>query len=138
WQTESQFRGKIKKTIGQPNTKTCSTCINLGRTADPSHVALSYNYGIDLEQFTKLLNQQAGRCLICRYEHQKTSGRSKDGLVVDHDHVSNKVRGLLCHTCNVGLGMFRDDANLLEAAKRYLHERKSPPPSIEPPQSTTI
>ena len=51
-------------------------------------------------------------CVICGSEGQ---------LVVDHDHVTGKVRGMLCNHCNRGLGHFRDDPVLLEFAAQYLY-----------------
>jgi Recombination endonuclease VII len=50
-------------------------------------------------------------CTICGDE---------DRLVVDHDHKTNKVRGLLCNRCNKGLGLFRDSPDFLEYARIYL------------------
>ena len=41
-------------------------------------------------------------------------------LVVDHDHKTNKIRGMLCNRCNQGLGQFKDDPELLEYARIYL------------------
>ncbi|WP_407664890.1 endonuclease domain-containing protein [Micromonospora tarensis] len=42
---------------------------------------------------------------------------------MDHCHTSKDVRGVLCRTCNTGLGMFRDNTALLQAAVRYLESR---------------
>jgi hypothetical protein len=41
-------------------------------------------------------------------------------LAIDHDHVTGDIRGLLCHACNVALGLLNDDPELLEAAAGYL------------------
>lgn len=73
---------------------------------------LKTRYGISLEDYNGLLKSQSSRCLIC---NQKDSN-----LHVDHDHESGKVRGLLCKTCNLGLGYFKDDTDLLENAIDYL------------------
>src|SRR5262245_12043451 len=48
---------------------------------------------------------------------------STDNLVVDHDHRTGKVRGVLCRAHNAGLGIFDDDPNLLRRAIRWLEER---------------
>lgn len=59
----------------------------------------------------KSIIQTTKECTIC--------GDEAD-LVVDHCHSTNKVRGLLCNRCNKGLGLFRDDPDLLEFARIYL------------------
>lgn len=78
-------------------------------------------YGITVEEFHGLLAAQKGRCAICR-----TDNWGKKGPHIDHCHYSSLVRGLLCNHCNVGLGMFKDDPGLLEAAKLYLLDHSIP------------
>jgi hypothetical protein len=55
---------------------------------------------------------QKGRCLVCRHKPKK--------LVVDHDHTTGHIRGLLCDPCNQGIGFLREDPKLLERAIAYL------------------
>jgi len=60
----------------------------------------------------KYIKEETKECVICG---------SKEKLVVDHDHKTNKIRGMLCNHCNRGLGHFRDDPMLLEFAAQYLY-----------------
>ena len=79
---------------------------------------LREKYGITPEQYDEMLAAQGGGCAICG---RTESGRSQSGhLLVDHDAQTGQVRGLLCHPCNVSLGHFRDDPDLLVAAAMYL------------------
>jgi hypothetical protein len=77
---------------------------------------LQYNYGITLEQYNLLLEEQEGRCKICRTD-KCTTGKA---LAVDHCHETGKVRGLLCKNCNIGLGMFKHDRERLRMAAEYM------------------
>lgn len=74
-------------------------------------------YDLTLEEYNTLSQKQNGCCAICG-----TTKGSKNGgrLVVDHCHESGNIRGLLCHSCNRGLGMFRDKPELLKKALKYL------------------
>jgi hypothetical protein len=73
-----------------------------------------------LEQFNAMLQDQSGCCAICdRHITELGEGRWKT-LGVDHDHDTGEVRGLLCHSCNSGLGMFREDTRLMERAAKYI------------------
>lgn len=82
-------------------------------------------YGITEEEYSLILLRQGSVCKICR---QPGSGLSKKGsspnLYVDHDHVTGKIRGLLCRECNQGLGKFKDDAERLRSAANYLDGTK--------------
>lgn len=61
---------------------------------------------------------QRGECAICGAT-EGGHGRT-DELLVDHDHTTGEVRGLLCHGCNGGLGHFRDNVDVLQSAMLYL------------------
>lgn len=75
---------------------------------------LKRKFGITVEDYDKMLLDQGGTCKICK--RAETARR----LAVDHDHNTGEVRGLLCSTCNQGLGMFRDSVELLNSAVDYL------------------
>lgn len=72
-------------------------------------------YGLDPDKYISMHEAQQGKCAICNEEP-----KTKRGLHVDHDHESGKVRGLLCHGCNVALGSFKEDVTLLNKAIKYL------------------
>lgn len=73
-------------------------------------------YGLTPASYEVLLNFQGGRCALCHGDEPGGQGTWH----VDHDHATGRVRGLLCTHCNVGLGMFRDNPDLLAAAIDYL------------------
>jgi hypothetical protein len=87
---------------------------------------LKYRYGISVEQFNLIRKKQDGCCAICKIEleiKKDSTFRSKK-VAVDHCHVTGKVRGLLCSSCNQGLGLFRDNETLLASAIEYLKASK--------------
>jgi hypothetical protein len=78
-------------------------------------------YGITLEEYKVLLKKQNNKCAICPTKYTK-----KKILCVDHNHKTEKVRGLLCHDCNNGIGRFKDNLRIARKAVLYLekHEGK--------------
>jgi hypothetical protein len=87
-------------------------------------------YGITAEQYRELFVAQQFSCAICGQPGKspdtmvRSGKRGQSGvLVVDHDHSTGDVRGLLCSPCNQGLGSFRDDRQLLQKAIAYLTRR---------------
>ena len=76
---------------------------------------LKRTFGITPEQYDEMLDAQGGGCAICR-----KPPRDDISLHVDHDHVTGELRKLLCFDCNAGIGKFRDDIELLQAAVAYL------------------
>lgn len=74
-------------------------------------------YNLTPETYDELLAKQGGKCAICG----TTDPHHKSGIFcVDHDHLKNKRRGLLCFPCNSGLGGFKDNPELLLKAASYL------------------
>ena len=74
---------------------------------------LKWMYGIGIEDYKKMLNEQNGVCAICKKTEPiivKKTGLPKS-LAVDHCHTTNKIRGLLCACCNTVLGKFNDYRN---------------------------
>lgn len=81
--------------------------------------------GCSREHYEALLKAQQGKCAICGAANGHTSKHGTDcRLAVDHDHRTGTIRGLLCNSCNRGLGRFKDSLELLRAAVRYLEERQ--------------
>lgn len=80
------------------------------------------NYGISLEEYTAILAAQGGVCLICKVPIQPPNTRCKTGAraCLDHCHDTGRIRGFLCHKCNLGIGMFYDRPELVLAAYEYL------------------
>ncbi len=83
-------------------------------------------YGITVEEYDQQLARQNGVCAICK--SSETSNDHYNGkprrLAVDHDPITNKVRGLICRSCNLLLGNLGDT---LENAKRYTEYLENPP-----------
>lgn len=84
---------------------------------------LQKKFGIGLEEYDRLLAAQGGCCAICGTN--KPGRRDRDVFMVDHDHETNEVRGLLCHGCNAGLGNFHDNIAALLKAVEYLRGQSS-------------
>lgn len=107
--------------------KRCLTCYNRLRYREnperQRRVQIKHLYGISVDEYCRLLDEQNGACAICGHVAASTFE-----LAVDHDHsccpghksCGKCVRGLLCDRCNRGLGYFGDDAVVMRAAARYL------------------
>lgn len=76
-------------------------------------------YGLSSEEYYALFENQNNKCAICGCEFSD----SVKGFV-DHDHITNKVRGLLCSTCNSLLGMAKDNIEILKSSIKYLENNK--------------
>lgn len=73
-------------------------------------------YGVTSDDLKRILAKQGGVCAICG-----SFGGGKR-LCVDHDHETGKVRGLLCQSCNKGIGLFKDSSVATRRASDYLKQ----------------
>jgi len=90
---------------------------------------LKNTYGITLHQFLTLLRLQNHKCLGCENTLKETSTRPVKGgkrvpdeSVVDHNHETGEVRGILCHNCNVAVGHMQDDWKIADRLSEYLKD----------------
>ena len=84
-----------------------------------------WRFGVTQEQYEEMVAAQQGLCAICGNPetYRNPSGDVKT-LAVDHDHVTGRVRELLCSACNKALGLFRDDPDRMIAAAKYVQRHK--------------
>lgn len=95
-------------------------CIRLSKLRDKESIRdyrLRKQFGITADEYDELLELQGGGCAICYADIGDASGKR---LSVDHCHETGAVRGILCGSCNLGLGKFQDDAAILARAVDYL------------------
>jgi hypothetical protein len=121
--------------------KTCKCCKKLFSPIAPSHMYCSQGcadigvqdaylyreYGITSKDYYKMHSDQSGLCKLCNKEGFTMAEHHKLKLVVDHDHNTGKVRGLLCHNCNRALGLFKESIDSLNNAIRYLESATTIP-----------
>jgi hypothetical protein len=75
---------------------------------------LKRHYGLTSEELSQMKRYQRNRCAICRKKPYR--------LVVDHNHKTGKVRGLLCDLCNKGIGSLFDNPRIVQSAFQYLRK----------------
>ena len=98
---------------------------------------LRRDFGITSEQYQAMVTGQRGLCACCGNEPdikigrdtRRVQGRQQSpSLVVDHDHFTGQIRGLLCIPCNRGIGLLGDDAAGVRFALKYLEEAEARAP----------
>ena len=85
---------------------------------DPRHmraIKIKCVYGLSKQDYDTLIASHGGKCAICKKDAK---------LHIDHDHKTNKVRGLLCAKCNKAIGLLDDDPIITAMAVKYLQENK--------------
>jgi hypothetical protein len=123
WKLPADFwKDRSTKTGYQSACKACRSKFRGGaRTAEQQKRSNLKKYGITLEDYEALHNAQAGVCAICgRPETTRNPKCGMKSLAVDHCHTTGKVRGLLCHNCNRGIGHLQESPEVMAAAVKYL------------------
>ena len=102
---------------------TCKKCEAIQQKSRPKlsteqrrKYVLKQLYGISLEDYTSMLEEQGATCKLCG----TTNPEGRGAWHVDHNHETGVVRGLLCHSCNTGIGHLKDDPDLLTKAALYI------------------
>lgn len=122
-QLTNENHGKISKFVkGHSARKFKNGELRSGKVADAFY-CLKRKYGLTYEAYYELLQKQNGVCAICGTDNP---GNARGGrcprMAVDHCHKTRKVRGLLCQSCNKGLGNLKDSPDVVEKAISYLKE----------------
>lgn len=71
-------------------------------------------YNLEPDDYKKLVDSCDNKCMICGDSPKIKS------LNVDHNHETGEIRGLLCHGCNIGIGLLKEDLNIMKSAMKYL------------------
>lgn len=140
-----------KGMMNNPRIRKCADCPELlkgspngkwKKRCDPCHIQFEYRSrvrynrlrvtGVSHAQYQAMLSAQKGLCAICH--NGPTANRS---LGVDHDHVTLQVRALLCNLCNVGIGAFKDDVDVMKSAIEYLEKYDALSPGKRTGESKT-
>lgn len=103
----------------------CKDCQNSYNYIKDKNTKLKKAYGITLEEYEELLSKQNGKCAICSVDNNSKYCNKPRAFAVDHCHTTGKIRGLLCSDCNTGIGLFKDNTNLLHFAIKYLNKTKN-------------
>lgn len=105
----------------------CRKCVSLCRKNRYEHNTekqIQSKYKVNFEFIKNLYVIQSGKCAICNKQISEELISKRYGLAIDHCHDSNKIRGLLCYSCNSGIGLFHDNVEYLQNAINYLKEHK--------------
>jgi hypothetical protein len=99
------------------------------RASDPNITRaanLKTRFNISIDEYNNLFLKQKGKCAICHQAESQLDSKGKvKWLSVDHNHSKGDIRGLLCNSCNTGIGKLGDSITVLESAVKYLKKRGS-------------
>lgn len=108
---------------GGPNKVACSVK-EAARTRVRRRRRNLRKFDISAEDWDALLAKQQGVCAICLLPERVERDNNVRLLCVDHDHLTGAIRGLLCSSCNIAIGLLRDEPKYLRAAANYLEDAR--------------
>ena len=119
---ESFYRQRKDPTLKSSYSYECKECTveRVKKNHNPSRsrrLHLKRKYGLTFAEFDKMLTEQNNSCAICK---SSVAGGKSNRFMVDHDHETGRVRGLLCKSCNIALGEAKDDLTTLKNMINYL------------------
>jgi len=124
-QKDLSQKERWRKNTARANTYNPEKRLAIRRTAQRRYW-LKHQFGISLEDHNALLEAQGGACAICGHiPSERDRYRKGKSLALDHDHKTNKIRGLLCDLCNRAIGQLQDSPTLLRKAADYLELHQS-------------
>lgn len=121
-QPNNQFYKSVNANgIGIRIARQCKTCIKL----NINNKHLLQHYGITKEEYQQMLDNQSNTCSVCLNQFISLSN-VQDGQspVIDHCHLTGQIRGIIHRTCNILLGLAKDNPALLRQAAIYLESNK--------------
>lgn len=125
WRTENRDRNLRRiREWRRANKERLNAVDRKWARANPEKVrnrTLRHRYGVDHQWVLSQIEIQGGRCPICSRNFEQKQGLAPN---VDHDHVTGKVRGVICGSCNTAAGLLRDDPLVAQSMARYLRKHK--------------
>ena len=117
------WRERNKEAVQQYNKSYIKAYVSLPEVKEKARERnLQRNYRLSQKDFNLLWSEQKGCCAVCSVQ-MSPRGKGRNAVCVDHNHDTGMVRGLLCGSCNRGIGCLRDSPEVIDAAAAYLRKQ---------------
>lgn len=126
WREKNYDRDKAKHAEYRERNRERIRAVQKARYAAPGTPKyfehIRGTYGLTKDQYVAMLEAQQHCCVTCHCQFREREARGKETPHVDHDHVTGKVRGLLCGHCNIALGGAKDNPDILRNLASYIEQ----------------